>query len=212
MHITAIRPDQHRNEQEKNMNEVIQNEACCGTAPWKLCIENGDVFFKSLGFGRIRGIAALPTGVAPSTELIPLAQELIKRDILVVLSDSAAADVEKAEQNDPALFEQVDSGLLDLCEFIGINPVLYMNLEIDGPAMRDFYAQQVDLIGGGIDTLPLTEMVWQAGPAQEPVYGTVISMGSDPMENADRLEDCIHEKRLALNWCDRFYCDEVAYS
>lgn len=192
------------------MNETIQNGAC--TAPWKLCLENGDVFYKSLEFGRIRGIASLPSGAAPAAELIPLAQELIKRDILVVLSGRAAADVEKAEQDNPALFEQVDSGLLDLCEFIGIHPVVYMDVETDGPAMLDFYAQQAELANVGIEALPLTEMTWQAGAVQEPAYGTVLSMGSDPMENADLLEDCIHDKRLAREWCDRFYCTEVAYS
>ncbi len=193
------------------MNEVIQNGAYRVADPWELCIDNGDVFFKSLEFGRIRGVAALPSGTAPAAALIPLAQELIKRDILVVLSGCAAADVEKAEQDNPALFEQVDSGLLDLCEYIGIHPVLYMDVETDGPAMLDFYAQQAELAAVGIEALPLTEMTWQAAAAQEP-YGTVICMGSDPMENADRIEDTIHNKRLAQEWCDRFYCDEVAYS
>jgi hypothetical protein len=37
-------------------------------------------------------------------------------------------------------------------------------------------------------------------------------MGADPMDNADLLEDYIHNRRLEQGWCDRFYCVEVAYS
>ncbi|MDF7799316.1 hypothetical protein P4C99_07555 [Pontiellaceae bacterium B1224] len=198
------------------MNTVVQNGELRETDPWKLCMDNGDIFLKSLEFGRIRGIAALLSGVAPVAELIPLAQELIKRDILVVLAGRAADDVERAEKKNPALFEQVDSGLLDLCEFIGIHPVVYMNLETDASNMRNFYMQQAELATVGIGELPLTEMAWTSAPNpggdQELVYGRIIRMNSDPMDNADLLEDYIHEKRLAQDWCDRYYCDEVAYS
>lgn len=189
-----------------------------GNDAWERCLEHADVFSKSLVFGRVRGIAALvaDTQTPCGPDMVELARELIKRDILVVATGQVADAVEKAEQADPALFDQADSGLLDLCEFIGIKPVVYMNRHADHSSMLEFYREQADAASIDPEALPFTVMTVSADDdrsALEPVYGTVfIHMENTPEVHADLLEDYIHDKRLAREWCDRFYCTEVAYS
>lgn len=182
---------------------------------WSSCMDCSEEFFKSLEFGRIRGIAVIASGTGRSGELTALAQELIQRDILAVIRGEAAAEIAEAEQDDPSMFEQADSGLLDLCDYIGIHPVVYMSPQADDAAMLEFFSLQAELTGKGIAALPFTAMTAgpdSSGSAPESVYGTVFRMEDDPVRNADRLEDYIHDRRLAFDWCDRFYCTEVAYS
>lgn len=183
---------------------------------WQSCVNVSDIFFKSLEFGRIRGIVMIAVNSASEGELIPLAQELTKRDILVVIAGDAAAEVETAERLDPSMFEQADTGLLDLCDFIGIQPVVYMDRCETCPNMLKFFSQLADLAGKEVGHLPLTAMVMPSGlaatPTLEPICGTVFGAAEDAMKSADRLEDAIHEKRMNLDWCDRLHCDVVGYS
>ncbi len=189
---------------------------------WQRCLDHSDAFFKSLAFGRIRGVVVLAADDAQNKqgpELIPLVQELIKRDILVVISGGAAAAVEQAERMDASIFEQADTGLQDLCDFIGVSPVIYMHRHADCADVLDFYHRQADLTGKPISALPFTAMSLPStlDPATalsmlEAVHGTLACLEAGYESNADLVEDYIHERRLALEWCDRFYCTEVAYS
>lgn len=182
-----------------------------GTESWQSCIECSAEFFKSLEFGRIRGIVTVSAETDKGEELVILAQELIQRDILAVIRGAGAAEVEKAELLDPSLFEQADSGLLDLCTFVGIEPVIYMHEQEADAAMLDFFKMQADLTGNEITALPFTAAA-SGSSVPAAVYGSVFSMEADPIKTADLVEEYIHERRLELGWHDRFYCMEAAYS
>jgi hypothetical protein len=214
-------------QQEKTMTSSCKKmdpgpEAKGSNPTWLQCLDHSEAFFKSLEFGRIRGIIVLASDDSQSKQgpkLIPLVQELIKRDILVVISGNAAAEVEGAERTDASIFEQADTGLQDLCDFIGISPVIYMHRHIDCAEMLDFYHRQAELTGKTIRDLPFTAMKLPSTLAPEAalapleaVHGSLVCLDADFESNADLVEDHIHERRLALEWCDRFYCTEVAYS
>lgn len=168
---------------------------------WQSCIEHAEVFHKAFEFGRVRGIVFI------AGENLPLAEELIKRDILVTTSGRPAPDTD--------LSEEAGAGLTDVCDFIEIEPVIHLNTPNDSSAMLEFYKLQTDMTSTAVCDLPLTAITSDSSPDLsnlQHVCGTVFSIKNDPIETADLLEEHIHIKRLKLGWHDRFYCSDAAYS
>ena len=161
--------------------------------------------------GAFRGIVVIIAGSSPEAEYIPLARELIKRDFLVVISGGIPPDTEMAR------YDGVDAGLTELCDFIGISPIICMRSPADHADMLNFFARQADLASTAVKDLPWAAITVPSAQGTdraelESACDIIFSMGADPLANADLLDETIHEKRLRLDWCDRFHCSEETYS
>ncbi len=85
--------------------------------------------------GRIRGLAAVVgcnnarvTQDAPTTQIIA---ELIRNDVLVVVTGCAATGAAKYGYLRPEFMEQAGAGLREVCEAIGIPPVIHVGSCVD---------------------------------------------------------------------------------
>ncbi len=89
----------------------------------------------AIAAGRIRGLAAVVgcnnprvTQDAPTTEIIA---ELIKNDVLVAVTGCAATGAAKYGYLKPEFMDQAGAGLREVCEAIGIPPVLHVGSCVD---------------------------------------------------------------------------------
>ena len=89
----------------------------------------------AIAAGRIRGLAAVVgcnnprvTQDAPTTEIIA---ELIKNDVLVAVTGCAATGAAKYGYLKPEFMAQAGAGLREVCEAIGIPPVLHVGSCVD---------------------------------------------------------------------------------
>ncbi len=89
----------------------------------------------AIAAGRIRGLAAVVgcnnprvTQDAPTTEIIA---DLIKNDVLVAVTGCAATGAAKYGYLKPEFMEQAGAGLREVCEAIGIPPVLHVGSCVD---------------------------------------------------------------------------------
>ena len=174
---------------------------------WETLIESADLFFKSLTLGRVRGVVSIidvpHPGIKDDSAYIQLINELITRDILVTISSRETVDINKAGMIGPDFFKSAGDGLAEFCDFIGIQPVLYIDSTIDKSDILDFYnglAQHA-----AVETLDLPTAAIAPGRYQERIEtpGTIFTMEDDPAKTADLIDEHIHNKRLGVQWCDR---------
>lgn len=204
------------------MNGALQSGGIsterCGLSPlapptlfnknsWAMLRESIDLFFKSLTFGRVRGIARIVdfpnAGSGNDLRELQLIRELIGRDILVTVSGFEPMDISKTEITGPDLLHSAGDGISELCDFIGINPVLHISDAGDSADSLKFYTELAQRAAAALSELPFA--VISSGPHgdQTERVGTFFTMGKDPLETADAVDTDIHNKRLGVSWCDR---------
>lgn len=169
--------------------------------------DNASLFFKSLTLGRVRGVVNLilsvPAQSSTDQAYVQLIAELIKRDILVTIAPLRAADLDAPIFSTPEIFEHTGDGLEEFCGFTGITPVLYL---FDTPGrfqMSDFYNQIIRQAEIDPAQMPVAELIADGNQEQALGFGTLFTMEDDPEKTADLIDRHIHEKRLAVQWCDR---------
>jgi len=128
--------------------------------------------------GRIRGVAGLvgcnnPKLMSGQSHVI-LAKELIKKDVLVVETGCAAIECAKAGLLTPeAAFEYAGKGLREVCEAVGIPPVLHLGSCVDNSRILTACCEIVKEggVGNSLDELPV------AGAALEWYSEKAIAIG-----------------------------------
>lgn len=182
---------------------------------WETLSESTDLFLKSLKLGMVRGVVSIvdvpAAGCKDDSGYMQLAQELIRRDILVIISPCGTAGMNPA-QADPDLFQSAGDGLSELCDFIGIRPVLYIDGTLDQADVLDFYNGLARHAAVETSELPAATIALRRQPAQAERPGTVFIMEDDPVRGADLVDGQIHDKRLGLQWCDRCGCHFSPFS
>ncbi|WP_462325154.1 anaerobic carbon-monoxide dehydrogenase catalytic subunit [Desulfoplanes sp.] len=103
---------------------------------------------------------------------VRLAQELIKRDILVVQTGCAAIAAGKAGLLLPEAADQAGDNLKAVCQALGIPPVLHMGSCVDCSRILVLAAELAKALDVSIDQLPL------AGAAPEWMSQKAVSIGS----------------------------------
>jgi carbon-monoxide dehydrogenase catalytic subunit len=155
--------------------------------------------------GRIRGVAAVVGCNNPRSQQdywhIKITKELLKQDVLVV--ETGCGAIAAAKQGlllGEAGLDQVGPGLKEICETIGIPPVLHMGSCVDNTRILTVLTQMVEEggLGDDIDQVPAVGMApeWMSEKAlaiatycvASGVY--VIFGGSSPISGMpDRVSD-----------------------
>lgn len=177
---------------------------------WEILRESVDLLAKVLKPGRVRGIVnivGLPdVGGKDGLRYEQLIQGLIRLDILVTISSCEAVGISKAGMAGADFFQSAGDGLVEFCNFIGIQPVIYIESTIDKSHILDFYnevAQQAAVETLNLPTAAIVSGRYQ-GRTESP--GDIFTMDDNPVETADLVNKHIHDKRLEIRWCDRFDC------
>lgn len=155
--------------------------------------------------GRIRGVAAIVGCNNPRTQHdymhTYVTRALLKQDVLVVETGCAAiANAKLGLLLGEAGLEQVGSGLREICETVGIPPVLHMGSCVDNTRILTVLTQMVDEggLGEDIDEIPAVGLApeWMSEKALSiATYcvasgAYVIFGGSSPVSGMpDRVED-----------------------
>jgi hypothetical protein len=103
---------------------------------------------------------------------------------------------------DPELFQHAEEGLSEFCGFIGVQPVLHID-RIDDPQLIDFYNEVAQRADVKVLDLPVAKVAPEASQEQTGRLQNIFTMKKNAGYTADLINAQIHEKRLALNWCDR---------
>jgi len=134
--------------------------------------------------GRIRGVAGVVgcnnAAVPHDAVHVPLVEELIANDVLVVQTGCSAIASAKAGLMKPeAAMKKAGSGLAEVCEAVGIPPVLHVGSCVDNSRILIALSEMVDVgrqnsrlsLGDDISDLPV------AGAAPEWMSEKAISIG-----------------------------------
>ncbi len=127
--------------------------------------------------GRIKGIAAVVgcnnPKVTPDTDHVELTKELIANDILVVQTGCAAIGCAKAGLLAPDAIRYAGPGLTEVCQAVGIPPVLHSGSCVDNSRLLIALSEMVSVggLGDDISDLPV------AGAAPEWMSEKAIAIG-----------------------------------
>ncbi len=109
--------------------------------------------------GKIRGCVGIVGCNNPKVKHdqghVVLAQELIKRDIIVVETGCASIACAKAGLMLPEAIEGAGKGLAEVCGSLGIPPVLHMGSCVDNTRILNLAAELANLAGVRMDQLPV---------------------------------------------------------
>jgi anaerobic carbon-monoxide dehydrogenase catalytic subunit len=126
--------------------------------------------------GKIRGAAAVVGCNNPKIKHdyghVTLTQRLIENDILVVVTGCSAVANGKAGLMMPGSAEWAGSGLKEICNALGVPPVLHMGSCVDNTRILVLAAALANFLGTDIDKLPL------AGAAPEWYSEKAVSIGT----------------------------------
>lgn len=180
---------------------------------WEVCVESSDILFKALKAGRLRGIVGIfvcNNGASKRYPLyVHLAQELIKRDILVLVSGCISTDMDNAGLMEIDTLESAGEGLKEFCDHLDIAPVLFTPNWSKISRETNLFTTLANLAGEECDKLPMAVIASDWFQHNEAVIGPydVININTDdPFKSADLIDLHIHHKRLRLDWCDQFHC------
>jgi hypothetical protein len=214
-----------RNTELNDLSIAIQEPAETGATlasvskPWQIDAEASDVLLKALKFGRFRGVVNLFTGATEGAEadasvLVDLVRILIERDILIVVYGPESKALQAAGLLGDAVYEYSSEGLAELCEHVDIQPVTALSVWDDQSGPEAFFDQIAELSSISRVQLPFAALAPRAALATVPQawYDVVMQLTADAESAADQLDDHIHEKRLALDWSDRYHCSLETYS
>ena len=123
------------------------------------CGNDPDVLIKAMKAGSIRGVVGIVGCNNPKLKHdhvhVHLAKELIKRDILVVVTGCATVAMGKAGLMGPSATEQAGQGLAEVCEALGIPPVLHVGSCVDNSRILHLCALIANHAGLDIADLPV---------------------------------------------------------
>ncbi|NQU31522.1 MAG: anaerobic carbon-monoxide dehydrogenase catalytic subunit [Anaerolineae bacterium] len=171
--------------------------------------------------GRIRGVAAIVGCNNPRSQqdylLTHVAEELLKQDVLVVETGCGAiAAAKKGLLLGEAGLDKVGPGLREICEAVGIPPVLHMGSCVDNSRILTVLTQMVEEggLGDDIDQVPAVGLApeWMSEKALAiATYcvasgAYVIFGGSSPVGG---MPDRIDESDIVLNYLSKGW--EEAY-
>jgi carbon-monoxide dehydrogenase catalytic subunit len=155
--------------------------------------------------GRIRGVAAIVGCNNPRSQQdylhVKVTRELLKRDVLVVQTGCGAIAAAKLGLLlGEAGIEQVGPGLREVCETVGIPPVLHMGSCVDNSRILTVLTQMVEEggLGDDIDQIPAVGLAPEWMSEKALAIGTycvasgayVIFGGSSPVSGMpDRVTD-----------------------
>ncbi|WP_321492085.1 hypothetical protein [uncultured Desulfobacter sp.] len=192
--------------------DIIEKNSFLTPAPsdqnaWAALDSARDLFFKSLAFGRVRGVVDII--VPPDSEqkddlaYSQLIHELLQHDILVTISGRGTEKTDPVGMIPaPDLFQSAENGLSEFCDFIGVQPVLHIG-RIDDAEVVDFYNEIAQRAGVNIGDLPVATISPDQYLGETQNFGNIFTMDKGPGMTADLINARIHEQRLALKWCDR---------
>jgi carbon-monoxide dehydrogenase catalytic subunit len=129
--------------------------------------------------GRIKGVVGIVGCSNPKSQMDhytnTLTEELIKRDVLIVKTGCAAiASGKKGMLTPEAALEKAGSGLKEVCEAVGIPPVLHMGSCVDNSRILEAIAEIVTEGGLGDDMSDVPAV----GVAPEWMSEKAIAIGS----------------------------------
>ena len=110
--------------------------------------------------GRIRGLAGVVgcnnARITQDSNITRIVGELIKNDVLVVITGCAATGAAKYGYLRPEFMEQAGAGLKEVCEAIGIPPVLHVGSCVDNSRILTILTQVATEggLGEDIDDIP----------------------------------------------------------
>ncbi|UCC13467.1 MAG: anaerobic carbon-monoxide dehydrogenase catalytic subunit [Gammaproteobacteria bacterium] len=126
--------------------------------------------------GKIRGAVGVVGCNNPKVQQdlghVTLTKRLIENDILVLVTGCSAVANGKAGLMMPAAAEMAGPGLKEVCESLGIPPVLHMGSCVDNTRILTLAAALANYLGTDIDKLPL------AGAAPEWYSEKAVSIGA----------------------------------
>jgi len=130
-------------------NETILG--ACGGTP--------DLLLKALAAAQVRGVVGIVGCNNPKLKHdhvhVHLAKELIKRDILVVVTGCATVAMGKAGLMGPGATDFAGSGLAGVCTALGIPPVLHVGSCVDNSRILHLCAVLANHAGVDISDLPV---------------------------------------------------------
>ena len=194
----------HQSDQTSDIIEKSILSTSLNENSWAALSQSQDLFSKSLKLGRVRGVVDIIIDTPgqsgrDASEYIQLIRELIQNDILVTISGSKTSESSLLGMMDTDLFQHAEEGLSEFCGFIGVQPVLEI-AGIDESEIVNFYNEAAQRADVKIEDLPVAQVAPQGQTGQ---LKNIFAMGKNPMDTAELINAQIHEKRLALNWCDR---------
>ncbi len=114
---------------------------------------------EALKAGKIRGAAAIVGCNNPKYRQdygnVNLARELIKRDILVLVTGCVTSAAGKAGLLMPEAADEAGAGLKEICKALGVPPVLHMGSCVDNARILQLAGILADELGVDIADLPL---------------------------------------------------------
>ena len=176
--------------------------------------------------GRIRGVAAIVGCNNPRSQHDYLhtyiASELLKQDVLIVETGCGAiASAKLGHLLGEAGLDQVGNGLREICETIGIPPVLHMGSCVDNSRILTVLKQMAEEggLGDDIDQIPAVGLApeWMSEKALS--IGTycvasgayVIFGGSSPVSGNDRVTDSDIVSRFISEGWENLYGGKMEF-
>jgi hypothetical protein len=174
---------------------------------WQTLFNSSDLFYKFLKQCGVRGLVVISGCKKSDTHnrinYTKLVQELIERDILVIFSGCFFKDIIEADLLSHYEAEASGAGLAELCDFLEIPPILYVEEEGDIPCINDFLIDLAERAGTELINLPIVSV-----PDGFSDKFDIKQVLNDPY----LVDNEIHEKRLALKWYDHFDARHSDYS
>lgn|GEM_PF-2100826 len=181
---------------------------------WQKCIDRADTFAMALKLGRIRGIAGIfahaDAQIEEESVHVQLTRELIQGDILVILSGRTIAALNRAGAIEA---EHAGDGLKEFCDNLNISPILDMGGVQNVSHFQNFCTLLGQYAGFEPNTAPVGAIIHELHAKTADHVSLYDSAGNSLFFQevnftgaAELIDEHIHEKRLALNWCDRYHC------
>jgi len=208
---------------EVGASAEIQGCSCCNTertgaeSAWETCAEDPKIFFNALKVGRVRGVACLfGLGDVLSEHgpvHVSLVRELIKRDILVVVSDCTTVGLEDAGLLGEDGYAAAGQGVVEFCDYLDVDPVLNIGNCVERARLADFCTALAEEFGLEASDLPFItiangEFLNGAEGLDLLSFASCLDAGHD-VDSAmvsNLIDAHIHAKRLKLAWCDQCHC------
>jgi carbon-monoxide dehydrogenase catalytic subunit len=177
--------------------------------------------------GRIRGVAAVVGCNNPRSTHdylhIKVTKELLKQDVLIVETGCGAiASAKQGLMLGEAGLDQVGPGLREICETVGVPPVLHMGSCVDNARILTVLTQMVEEggLGDDIDQIPAVGLApeWMSEKALS--IGTycmasgayVIFGGSSPVSGMpDRVSDSDIVSNYLINGWEKLYGGKMEF-
>ncbi len=174
---------------------------------WEILQESIEILAKSLKLGRVRGLVSIIDFPSADSEhqsnYIQLIQELMNRDIIVSIFSSETVHINNADFMESDFFHCAGDGLAEFCDFVSIQPLLHVENAINAYEVKAFHENMAKAVAVNITDLPVAVVASNWQQLQDECNGAFFALGDSPEKTADIIDAHIHDKREAVQWCDR---------